>query len=84
MMLRNAPSNASENALSEFALSPLMRCLKGLKGLFLSSRVVDSRPCRIKYVASLLSIIPMSHDQVVKLNDTRCLLLHSRYREVLR
>jgi hypothetical protein len=34
--------------------------------------------------AWVYSIVPKSHEQIVTVNDTRCLLLHSRYREVLR
>jgi hypothetical protein len=34
--------------------------------------------------AWVYSIVPKSHEQIVTVKDTRCLLLHSRYREVLR
>jgi hypothetical protein len=41
--------------------------------------VLDANPDAWVY-----SIVPTSHEQIVTVNDTRCLLLHSRYREVLR
>lgn len=41
--------------------------------------VLDANPDAWVY-----SIVPTSHEQIVTVNDARCLLLHSRYREVLR